>query len=74
VPRRLCGHDEICRLTFVRPSAAAGEPLQSASRLKTYGVPVIGEAGLLIAFGADMVHAVTPVTHGERYTIVSWFV
>jgi SM-20-related protein len=30
------------------------------------------ESGLLIAFPSDIFHEVTPVTHGERYTIVSW--
>jgi predicted 2-oxoglutarate/Fe(II)-dependent dioxygenase YbiX len=29
--------------------------------------------GKLIAFRSQTVHAVTPVTHGERCTIVSWF-
>lgn len=42
-------------------------------RLKTYGFPLLGEAGLLIAFRSDVFHEVTPVTQGERYTIVSWF-
>ena len=29
--------------------------------------------GTLIAFRAETTHEVTPVTRGERYTIVSWF-
>lgn len=29
--------------------------------------------GTLVAFRAETTHEVTPVTHGERYTIVSWF-
>ncbi len=37
------------------------------------GLPVTGETGSLIAFPSDMVHEVTPVSHGERYTVVSWF-
>jgi SM-20-related protein len=32
------------------------------------------EAGMLVAFPSDTTHEVTPVTRGERYTIVSWFV
>jgi SM-20-related protein len=32
-----------------------------------------GETGLLVAFRADIIHEVTPVTHGERFTVVSWF-
>lgn len=37
------------------------------------GFPLVGEAGLLITFNANTVHSVTPVTRGERYTIVTWF-
>jgi SM-20-related protein len=35
--------------------------------------PVIGHEGLLVVFRSDVFHEVTPVTYGERYTIVSWF-
>ncbi|HEX7312742.1 MAG TPA: 2OG-Fe(II) oxygenase [Pyrinomonadaceae bacterium] len=35
--------------------------------------PIPGEAGLLVAFRSDTVHEVTPVTSGERFTVVSWF-
>jgi SM-20-related protein len=35
--------------------------------------PVPGEPGLLVAFRSDTVHEVTPVTCGERFTVVSWF-
>jgi SM-20-related protein len=38
------------------------------------GLPVKGRAGLLVAFRSDVFHQVTPVTRGERYTIVSWYV
>ena len=31
------------------------------------------EPGSLVAFRAETTHEVTPVTHGERYTIVSWY-
>ncbi|HEV2837058.1 MAG TPA: 2OG-Fe(II) oxygenase [Pyrinomonadaceae bacterium] len=31
------------------------------------------EPGTLVAFRAETTHEVTPVTHGERYSIVSWF-
>jgi SM-20-related protein len=37
------------------------------------GLPLSGEPGLLVAFDSAMVHGVTPVTRGERYTIVTWF-
>jgi len=38
------------------------------------GLPLAGETGLLIAFPSDLVHSVSPVSAGERYTVVSWFV
>jgi predicted 2-oxoglutarate/Fe(II)-dependent dioxygenase YbiX len=40
----------------------AGEPLSLA-----------GEAGTLVLFRAETTHEVTPVTHGERLTIASWY-
>jgi SM-20-related protein len=40
---------------------------------RSMGFPVAGHAGLLIGFPAGMVHSVTPVTHGERYTVVTRF-
>jgi predicted 2-oxoglutarate/Fe(II)-dependent dioxygenase YbiX len=30
-------------------------------------------AGSILAFKSNVVHEVKPVTHGERYTIVTWF-
>lgn len=32
-----------------------------------------GETGMLVAFRSETTHEVTPVTHGNRYSIVSWF-
>ncbi len=32
-----------------------------------------GKTGLLVAFSADTVHEVAPVTRGQRFTIISWF-
>lgn len=43
------------------------------ARTDKLGLPLIGEPGLLIGFRPDVLHEVTAVTHGERYTIVSWF-
>ena len=34
---------------------------------------IIGEAGMLVAFRSEVTHEVTPVTHGDRYAIVSWY-
>jgi SM-20-related protein len=42
-------------------------------RCKQYGFPLFSEVGLLVAFRSETFHEVTPVTRGERYTIVSWF-
>ncbi len=41
---------------------------------KSIGFPLAGEEGLLIAFPTDVVHEVSPVVRGERYTIVTWYV
>jgi SM-20-related protein len=38
---------------------------------RTYGLA--GETGMLVAFTADTLHEVSPVTNGERFTIISWF-
>lgn len=38
---------------------------------REFSVPA--EAGMLVAFRAELTHEVTPVTHGERYSIVSWY-
>jgi SM-20-related protein len=34
---------------------------------------ICGEAGLLIGFKSDVLHEVRPVTHGERFTVVTWY-
>jgi predicted 2-oxoglutarate/Fe(II)-dependent dioxygenase YbiX len=34
----------------------------------------VGERGLLVAFDSGIAHSVTPVTHGERFTVVTWLV
>ena len=38
-----------------------------------YGLGLVGEKGLLVAFRSDMRHEVTEVTGGTRVTVVSWF-
>ena len=47
--------------------------LIDAPEWKEYGFCLDGEAGLLIAFRSEILHEVTGVTSGERFTIVSWF-
>jgi SM-20-related protein len=37
------------------------------------GVPLTPAPGTLICFRAETTHEVLPVTHGERFTIVSWY-
>jgi len=32
-----------------------------------------GETGLMVAFAAETTHEVSPVTHGERFTLITWF-
>ena len=34
---------------------------------------LVGKPATLVAFRSETTHEVTPVTHGERYSIVSWF-
>jgi len=34
---------------------------------------VSGKPGTLVAFRSETTHEVTPVTHGERFSIVSWY-
>jgi SM-20-related protein len=36
-------------------------------------VPLAPPPGTLVAFRAETTHEVTPVTHGERFTIATWF-
>ena len=40
---------------------------------ESVGLPLAGETGLLVAFPSELLHSVSPVTAGERYTLVSWF-
>jgi predicted 2-oxoglutarate/Fe(II)-dependent dioxygenase YbiX len=37
------------------------------------GFPVAPTSGSAVAFRSETVHEVKPVTHGERFTIVTWF-
>ena len=47
--------------------------LLSDPRLKNRGFPLNGRPGMLVAFGADVIHEVQAVTRGERYSVVTWF-
>lgn len=37
------------------------------------GIPLEAKGGQLVAFPSTLLHGVNRVTHGERFTIVSWF-
>jgi predicted 2-oxoglutarate/Fe(II)-dependent dioxygenase YbiX len=62
----------------VRPDTYEGGALTLFGLLdsgddRNVGLPVTGEAGALIGFPSEMLHEVTPITRGERFTVVSWF-
>jgi SM-20-related protein len=42
-------------------------------RRKEMGVHLYGERGMFAAFPSETTHEVTPLTHGERYTIICWY-
>lgn len=44
------------------------------SPFATFGFPLEPETGLFIAFPPTLPHEVTPVTHGVRYVLVTWYV
>lgn len=41
---------------------------------KNHGFHIIGKTGMLLAFRSEILHEVTPIEEGERYTVVTWFV
>jgi SM-20-related protein len=47
--------------------------LFNSSSSAKIGFPLVGESGLLVAFRANLLHGVAPITHGVRYSIVTWF-
>ena len=58
-PNAYCGGSLV--FTDRRPATSGGKFRMQA------------EPGTLVAFRAETTHEVTPVTHGERYSVVSWF-
>jgi SM-20-related protein len=42
-------------------------------KLAAVGLPLVPEPGLLVAFRSSILHRVPPVTHGRRYSVVTWF-
>jgi predicted 2-oxoglutarate/Fe(II)-dependent dioxygenase YbiX len=53
---------------MIEPLRFAGLYAESYRR-----VELEAEPGTLVAFRSETTHEVTPVTHGERYTIASWY-
>jgi SM-20-related protein len=47
--------------------------LMTAPGMEARGLPLVAERGLLVAFRSDLVHQVTPITHGQRFSIVTWY-
>lgn len=47
--------------------------LMDDQRWQRFGLPLVSEEGLLVAFPSKTLHEVSAVTRGDRYTIVSWF-
>jgi predicted 2-oxoglutarate/Fe(II)-dependent dioxygenase YbiX len=48
-------------------------PLMTEPGWQDVGIACDAEAGLLIAFRADVIHEVTEVTKGQRCSIATWF-
>ena len=49
----------------------SGGALVFTNLSSSYQMPV--EPGTLVAFRSETTHEVTPVTHGERFSIASWY-
>jgi SM-20-related protein len=56
-----------------RPDAYGGGSLLFHPRDASEPFRLTAEAGMLVAFRAETTHEVEPVTHGERFTIASWY-
>jgi SM-20-related protein len=55
------------------PPAYGGGTLVFHPRGTSDRLRFAGEAGTLLLFRAETTHEVEPVTHGERFTIASWY-
>lgn len=56
-----------------QPGAHCGGSLVFTNLRTGSKVRMVGEPGMLIAFRSETTHEITPVTHGERFSIVSWY-
>lgn len=77
-------HREVAAVVFVSPPQGVDAAGYSGGELRFYGLLDGSEwgdvgfgcdatPGLLVAFPADTLHEVAPVTAGHRCTIVTWF-
>lgn len=55
------------------PDSYGGGALVFSDWRKGVSRRIAGEAGTLFAFRSELTHEVVSVTHGERYSIVSWY-
>ena len=53
------------------PDAYCGGSLMFSNLRNRFSMP--SARGMLVAFRSETTHEVTPVTHGERYSIASWY-
>ena len=53
------------------PDVYCGGSLEFTNLTSRYKMPA--EPGTLVAFRSETTHEVTPVTHGERFSIASWY-
>lgn len=53
------------------PNAYCGGALVFADLHQKFHL--LAEPGMFVAFRSETTHEVTPVTHGERYSIASWY-
>jgi|ERR1700752_2969612 len=56
-----------------QPAAHCGGSLLFSDYRTGSKFHMMGEPGMLVAFRAETTHEITPVTHGERLSIVSWY-
>jgi predicted 2-oxoglutarate/Fe(II)-dependent dioxygenase YbiX len=68
----LNGHESTSPPEWYAGGALTFYGLIDEPRWKPCGFPMVGQPGLLVAFRSDVIHGVEPVTHGTRYTAVSW--
>lgn len=58
---------------LAQPDTYSGGSLVFTDLRSSRKFKIAGEAGMLVAFRSETTHEVTPVTRGNRYSIVSWF-